>query len=134
MARAKQTSPNRRPHPAAPETGGTLTVDLAAIEANWRTLARQLLTVECAAVVKANAYGLGLEPVTATLAEAGCKTFFVADIAEARRVRSRAGDGDDLRAQRFRAGTGRRLHRHQRAAGHQQHDRACRMGRLRRRP
>jgi alanine racemase len=73
-----------------PETGGTLTVDLDAVEANWRALARQLLTVECAAVVKANAYGLGLEPVTTKLVKAGCKTFFVADIAEARRVRARA--------------------------------------------
>ncbi len=82
------------PTPAAPETGGTLTIDLAAIEANWRTLKRELLTVECAAVVKANAYGLGLEPVTATLAKAGCKTFFVADIAEARSVRSRADEAD----------------------------------------
>ena len=51
-----------------PEAGGTLTVDLAAIEANWRTLARQLRTSECAAVVKANGYGLGLEAVTAKLA------------------------------------------------------------------
>jgi alanine racemase len=80
------------PAPAAPETGGTLTIDLAAIEANWRTLVRELLTVECAAVVKANAYGLGLEPVTATLAKAGCRTFFVADIAEARAVRSRVAE------------------------------------------
>ena len=80
------------PAPAAPETGGMLTIDLAAIEANWRTLVRELLTVECAAVVKANAYGLGLEPVTTTLAKAGCKTFFVADIAEARSVRSRAAE------------------------------------------
>ena len=72
------------------DTGGTLTIDLAAIEANWRALARQALTVECGAVVKANAYGMGLEPVTATLAKAGCKTFFVADIAEARRARIRA--------------------------------------------
>ena len=78
--------------PAAPETGGTLTIDLAAIEANWRALARELLTVECGAVVKANAYGMGLEPVTAQLAKAGCKTFFVADIAEARAVRSRAAE------------------------------------------
>jgi alanine racemase len=75
---------------AAPETGGTLAVDLDAIEANWRLLAHKLLTAECAAVVKANAYGLGLEPVTAKLARAGCKTFFVADIAEARRARTRA--------------------------------------------
>ena len=74
------------------ETGGSLTIDLGAIEANWRALARQTLTVECGAVVKANGYGMGIEPVTATLAKAGCKTFFVADIAEARRVRSRASD------------------------------------------
>jgi alanine racemase len=77
---------------ADPETGGTLTVDLDAVEANWRALAHKLLTVECAAVVKANAYGLGLEPVTGKLAKAGCKTFFVADIAEARRARTRAGE------------------------------------------
>jgi alanine racemase len=75
-----------------PETGGTLTVDLDAIAENWQGLTRRLLTVECGAVVKANAYGLGLEPVTARLANAGCKTFFVADIAEARRARSRARD------------------------------------------
>ncbi len=77
---------------ADPETGGTLTIDLDAVEANWRTLTQRLLSVECAAVVKANAYGLGLEPVTAKLAKAGCKTFFVADIAEARRARTRARD------------------------------------------
>lgn len=74
------------------ETGGTLTIDLGAIETNWRKLAGELPAVECAAVVKANGYGLGLEPVTTTLWRCGCKTFFVADIAEARRVRSRAGD------------------------------------------
>jgi alanine racemase len=76
--------------PTDPETGGTLTIDLDAVEANWRALAHKLLTAECAAVVKANGYGLGLEPVTAKLAKAGCKTFFVADISEARRVRARA--------------------------------------------
>jgi alanine racemase len=72
------------------ETGGTLRIDLAAIEANWRTLTRVLRGAECAAVVKANAYGLGLEQVGAKLAGAGCKTFFVADLAEARRLRPRA--------------------------------------------
>ncbi len=82
--------PISEPADAQHETGGTLTIDLAAIEANWRALARQVLTVECGAVVKANGYGMGIEPVTATLAKAGCKTFFVADIAEARRVRSRS--------------------------------------------
>ena len=91
MARAKRTSPAGS-GPLAAETGGTLTIDLAAIVANWKALSRQLLTVECAAVVKANAYGLGLKPVVAALANAGCKTFFVADIAEARIVRARAKD------------------------------------------
>jgi alanine racemase len=82
------------PEPAGvqPETGGTLTIDLTAIEANWRLLAHKALTIECGAVVKANGYGMGIEPVTAALAKVGCKTFFVADLAEARRVRSRAHD------------------------------------------
>ena len=89
MARAKRLS-SPEAAPAAPETAGMLSVDLAAIVANWQALARQLVTVECAAVVKANAYGLGLKPVAAALAKAGCRTFFVADIAEARIVRSQA--------------------------------------------
>ena len=56
MARArKQSKPAPVPAPEPPETGGTLTIDLKAIEANWRALAHELLTVECAAVVKANA-------------------------------------------------------------------------------
>lgn len=78
--------------PMEPETGGILTIDLAAIAANWSTLKRQALTAECAAVVKANGYGLGLEQVTTTLANAGCTTFFVADLAEARRLRACARD------------------------------------------
>ena len=65
-----------------------LTIDLGALVDNWRKLAALAAPAECAAVVKANAYGLGLEPVTTTLANAGCKTFFVADLAEARRVRA----------------------------------------------
>ncbi|HTV29305.1 MAG TPA: alanine racemase, partial [Xanthobacteraceae bacterium] len=73
----------------APETGGTLRIDLGAIEANWRILTRTLRGAECAAVVKANAYGLGLEQVGTKLAGAGCKTFFVADLTEARRLRAR---------------------------------------------
>jgi alanine racemase len=89
MARAKRLS-SSEPGPATPETGGMLTIDLAASVANWQALARHLITVECAAVVKANAYGLGLKPVAAALAKAGCKTFFVADLAEARTVRSQA--------------------------------------------
>jgi len=80
--------------PAADPTmaGGLLTIDLAAIEANWRMLSSRTVPIECAAVVKADAYGCGLEAVTARLAKAGCKTFFVADLAEGRRVRTLALD------------------------------------------
>jgi alanine racemase len=74
------------PDPAA--AGGHLTIDLGAIEANWRTLSGRTVPIECAAVVKADAYGCGLEAVTTRLAKAGCRTFFVADIAEGRQVRA----------------------------------------------
>jgi alanine racemase len=78
------------PDPAS--TSGVLTVDLAAVEANWRLLAGRTVPIECAAVVKGDAYGCGLEPVTRRLAKAGCRTFFVADLAEALRVRAIAPD------------------------------------------
>ena len=73
--------------PPEGEAGGILTVDLSAIVANWRALGRRIMPCECAAVVKANAYGCGIEQVTGVLAKAGCKTFFVATLAEARRAR-----------------------------------------------
>jgi alanine racemase len=41
-------------------------------------------------VVKADGYGCGLEPVSSALAGAGCETFFVAHLAEGRRLRSTA--------------------------------------------
>jgi alanine racemase len=90
----------------APETGGTLRIDLAAIEANWRILSRQLRGAECGAVVKANAYGLGLEQVGVKLAGAGCRTFFVADLAEARRLRARVRQADIYVLNGFAPGTG----------------------------
>jgi alanine racemase len=74
--------------PSGDEAGGVLTIDLAAIEANWKRLSGMTIPVECAAVVKADAYGCGLEPVVTKLAKAGCRTFFVADIGEGRRVRA----------------------------------------------
>jgi alanine racemase len=76
--------------PAAAEAGGILTVDLAALVANWRALGRRAMPSECAGVIKANAYGCGVEQVATALARAGCKTFFVADLSEARRVREAA--------------------------------------------
>ncbi len=76
--------------PPAAQAGGTLTIDLGALAANWQALRRRATPSECAAVVKANAYGLGIEPVAHTLAKEGCKTFFVADLSEARRARAAA--------------------------------------------
>jgi alanine racemase len=74
--------------PPENEAGGILTVDLSAVEANWRALSRRVMPCECAAVVKANAYGCGIEQVVGALTKAGCKSFFVADLSEARRARN----------------------------------------------
>ncbi len=74
--------------PAALETGGILTIDLAAIVKNWKAVANRVVPADCAAVVKADAYGCGIDKVAAALAEAGCTTFFVAHLAEARQVRA----------------------------------------------
>jgi alanine racemase len=69
---------------------GILTIDLDALVANWRKLESQGVPAECSAVVKANAYGCGTEPVVRALASAGCKTFFVATLDEARAARAAA--------------------------------------------
>jgi len=74
------------------EPGGTLAVNLSAIAANWQELGRRAMPSECAAVIKADGYGCGIEPVARALADAGCKTFFVADLTEARRARGVAAD------------------------------------------
>ncbi len=74
--------------PPAAEAGGVLTVDLAALAANWRMLGSRATPSECGAVVKADGYGCGIGPVCAALARAGCRTFFVADLAEARAARA----------------------------------------------
>jgi alanine racemase len=65
-----------------------LTVDLDAIRANWRKLEKTAVPAECAAVIKADAYGCGIDPVARSLANAGCKTFFVATLDEARTARA----------------------------------------------
>ncbi|CAO4143864.1 alanine racemase [Methylorubrum aminovorans] len=66
----------------SPGHGARLTVDLAALTANWRTLAACAPEAECGAVVKADAYGCGLAAVAPALWRAGCRTFFVAHLSE----------------------------------------------------
>jgi alanine racemase len=75
--------------PPPHEAGGILTIDLSAIYANYRMIAGRVLPGDCAAVVKADAYGCGIDQVTETLARAGCRTFFTANLDEARRVRAK---------------------------------------------
>ncbi|HEX5779862.1 MAG TPA: alanine racemase [Xanthobacteraceae bacterium] len=70
------------------EAAGVLTVDLGALTANWRELKKRAASALCSAVVKADAYGIGLERASAALAEAGCDIFFVALVDEARRLRA----------------------------------------------
>ncbi|HEV2547226.1 MAG TPA: alanine racemase [Stellaceae bacterium] len=74
---------SERPSRALARAGAVLEIDLAAIVANWRRLAAELKPgIECAAVVKADAYGLGVARVAPRLAAAGCTLFFVATIDE----------------------------------------------------
>src|ERR1700750_631051 len=67
---------------------GVLTVDLDAVIANWRKLEKTTVPAECAGVVKADAYGCGADQVARALFNAGCKTFFVATLDEARALRA----------------------------------------------
>src|SRR5262249_45062992 len=75
------------PGPDPAEAGGLLTIDLAAIVAHSKALARITVPIERAAVVKADAYGCGIDAGVPWLGSGGCKTFFVADVGEGRCVR-----------------------------------------------
>ncbi|MDB5642187.1 MAG: alanine racemase [Hyphomicrobiales bacterium] len=77
-----------RSGPALADSQAVLTIDLGALAANWRALAARVAPAECGAVVKADAYGLGIEAAAPALAKAGCRTFFVAHVSEGRRVRA----------------------------------------------
>jgi alanine racemase len=74
--------------------GATLTVDLGAVRANYRLLCRRLGVTACAAVVKADAYGLGAAAVAPALALEGCRQFFVAHVDEALALRPLLAEAD----------------------------------------
>ena len=73
--------------PSADEADAVLKINLTAIAFNWATLAKNT-DADCAAVLECNAYGCGIDPVADALAKSGCRTFFVTNLAEARRVRA----------------------------------------------
>lgn len=74
------------------QAAAILTIDLDAVAANWRLLAARAAPAETAAVLKADAYGLGADRVARVLHRAGCRTFFVALLAEARALRPHLPD------------------------------------------
>ena len=74
---------------------GHITIDLDSIIANWRALDK-MTTVETAAVVKADGYGLGAATVAKALAKAGARRFFVAVAEEGAAVRSALGSGPEI--------------------------------------
>jgi alanine racemase len=87
--------PQMTSDPAA-RTGAVLEIDLGGIVENWRLLARMAAPAQCAAVVKANAYGLGAAPVARALREAGCRLFFVASLDEGIGLRKTLGEGIEI--------------------------------------
>ena len=75
----------------------TLTIDLAAVAANWRALDRLSGPgTATAAVVKADGYGLGAAEVARALAGAGARTFFVAKPCEGAALRRALGPGLEI--------------------------------------
>ena len=77
---------------AGARAGAYLQIDLGAIQANYRALRERLGASECAAVVKADAYGLGAAKVGPALWEAGARRFFVALPDEALALRTQLPD------------------------------------------
>ena len=67
--------------------GAVLTIDLAAVQANYRLLARRVGASACGAVVKAHGYGLGAKYLGPALFAAGCRDFFVAHLDEGLELR-----------------------------------------------
>lgn len=94
-----QTSTVQHAIPATPASAN-LTIDLGALAENWRTLQamsqgqgqnnsnRTTRQVETAAIVKADAYGCGLNAVAETLWDKGARTFFTATPEEGARLRA----------------------------------------------
>jgi alanine racemase len=70
----------------------TLTIDLEAIAANWRTLSARHPSGPVAAVVKADAYGLGADAIVRRLMDEGCRHVFVAHLSEALALRTYVPD------------------------------------------
>lgn len=82
--------------PPSKDPSGVLTVNLGAVVANWRLLRHLHAPGAVAAVLKADAYGLGAAAVGRALRDAGCRQFFVALLAEGVALRAALGPGPDI--------------------------------------
>lgn len=89
-----------------------LRIDLSALKSNYLLLKERAAPAECAACVKADAYGLGVEHVVPALAQAGCSTFFVAHAAEGVQVRDLLADARIYVLHGVWPGTEEMLHAH----------------------
>ncbi|MGB9108758.1 MAG: alanine racemase, partial [Telluria sp.] len=80
--------------------GAVLSIDLDAIRANYRLLRDTAggagSHAVAAAVLKADAYGLGMETVAPALAAEGCRVFFTAHLEEGMRLRRLAPEGSTI--------------------------------------
>jgi alanine racemase len=74
--------------------GGVLSIDLQALQENYQSIKRHVSPAQCGASVKANAYGIGMEPAARALRAAGCRVFFVALAEEGRALRSILPDAE----------------------------------------
>ena len=77
-------------------SGAILTIDLGALRENYRRLKARLQGVACAAVVKADGYGLGAAVVASALREVGCRSFFVAHAVEGVALREALGPEPEI--------------------------------------
>jgi alanine racemase len=75
---------------------GLLTVDLSALRRNYLWLCERAAQARVAAVVKADAYGLGAQMLVPVLDGAGCRDFFVAHLSEAVALRPHVSAGARL--------------------------------------
>jgi alanine racemase len=66
---------------------GILQINLSAIRSNWRLMREHFSGPYCGAVIKSNAYGLGVAPVAQALYSEGCRQFFVATFDEGVQVK-----------------------------------------------
>jgi alanine racemase len=73
--------------PSAEEADAVLKINLSALAFNFETITRTT-DADCAAVLECNAYGCGIDLIADALAKSDCRTFFVTNLAEARRVRA----------------------------------------------